>query len=427
MGVTHATALVVGTIIGASIFVQPSEITGRVPDPAAIYAVWAVCGVLTLFGALVSAELASAFPRSGGVYVYLREAYSPLLGFLWGWAMFWTMHSGIVAAIAVVAARYLGVFVPLDETGLLGVAVGIIWVLTAVNVLGVRHGSRLQTAFTLGKVLAVAAIVVLAFAFGGGAHATALAAPPPETRFGTGDFALAMVAGLFAFGGWHMVTYNAEETRDPERTIPRALVVGTLVVTASYILLNAAYLYLLPLDRVASSHRIAADAADAVFGRGGEAFMSGLVVFSTVGALTGIILAGPRVYFAMARDRLLFRSLAAVHPRYGTPHRALLLQAGWSSVLVLTDTYRVLFTRVIYTEWIFFALMALGLVRLRRAGMRAPYRVWGGPLIPGVFAAAALAIVANQVAREPAESLTGLGLVALGVPVYLIWARSLSE
>ncbi|NIP79115.1 MAG: APC family permease, partial [Gemmatimonadetes bacterium] len=194
--------------------------------------------------------------------------------------------------------------------------------------------------------------------------------------FTLGDFALALVAGLFAFGGWHMVTYNAEETLDPERTIPRALVVGTLVVTACYILLNAVYLYVLPLETVAASDRVAADAADAVLGRGGGMIMSALVVFSTFGALSGIILAGPRVYYAMARDGLLFRWLGEVHPRYRTPHRAIVLQAVWASVLVSTGTYRALFTRVIYTEWIFFGLMAVGLILLRRGpGPTPPYQV----------------------------------------------------
>ena len=427
IGLPHATALVVGTIIGASIFVQPSEITGRIPTPLGIYAVWAASGVLTLFGALVCAELASAFPRSGGVYVYLKEAYGPALGFLWGWAMFWTMHSGIIAAIAVVCARYVGYFVVLGDVGQRGVAVAVILLLSGVNYLGVRHGSVLQTAITAGKLVAIAAIIVVGFALGGDAHAAAVAAAPPasaDVMPGAGDFALAMVAGLFAFGGWHMVTYNAEETRDPERTIPLALIAGTLLVTACYVLLNAVYLHVLPLDTVARSDRVAADAADAVLGRGGGALMSGLVVVSTVGALSGIILAGPRVYYAMARDGLLFRWLGGVHPVHRTPHRAIALQAMWSCVLVLTGSYRALFTRVIYTEWIFFGLMAIGLLLLRRRGAeRPPYEVWGYPAIPIVFALSAFAIVANQVATQPVESLSGLGLVLAGLPIYLLWAR----
>jgi APA family basic amino acid/polyamine antiporter len=421
----HATAMVVGTIIGASIFVQPSEITGRVPTPGGIYLVWLLSGVLTLFGALVTAELASALPESGGVYAFLREAFGPWLGFLWGWAMFWTMHSGIIAAIAMVFGRYVGFFLPLGETGVRAVAVAAIVLLSGVNYVGVRHGTVLQTAFTAGKLVAVLAIIALGFSFGGVAHQAAVASADEWVRpWGMGDFGMAMVAGLFAFGGWHMVTYNAEETADPRRTIPRALVVGTLLVTACYIALNAVYLWVLPLDVVAGSVRVAADAADAVFGRGGGAAMSGLVVFSTFGAVSGIVLAGPRVYYAMARDGLLFSWAAEVHPRYHTPHRAILLQGGWSCVLVVTGTYRALFTRVVYTEWIFFGLMAIGLILLRRRqDMIRGYEVFGYPWVPLVFAISAFSIVAYQVLADTGSSLSGLGLVLLGLPVYHFWAR----
>jgi APA family basic amino acid/polyamine antiporter len=362
------------------------------------------------------------------VYVYLREAFSPSLGFLWGWAMFWTMHSGIIAAVAMICARYVGFFVELGDAGVRAVAIVVIVVLSAVNYRGVRQGSLLQTAITGGKLLAIGAVLILGFALGGPAHEVAVvanaAAVDSDASFGPGDFAIALVAGLFAFGGWHMVTYNAEETIEPRTTIPRALVVGTLIVTVCYILLNAVYFHVLPMETVASSDRVAADAADAVLGRGGGAMMSALVVFSTFGALSGIILAGPRVYFAMARDGLLFEWLGGVHERYRTPHRAIAVQALWSSVLVLTGTYRALFTRVIYTEWIFFGLMALGLivVRRRRGGPGA-YSMPGYPFVPVVFALSAFAIVANQVMRSPVDSAMGLGLVVAGLPVYALWTR----
>jgi APA family basic amino acid/polyamine antiporter len=204
-------------------------------------------------------------------------------------------------------------------------------------------------------------------------------------------------------------------------------VIGVVIVTLCYVALNAAYLYVLPIDRVAVSTRIAADAADVLVGRSGAAAMSALVVFSTFGALNGIILTGPRVYFAMARDGLLFRWVAGIHPRFDTPHRAIVLQAVWSSVLVATGTYRQLFTRVIYTEWIFFALMAVGLVLLRRRpGYSPDYRTWGYPFVPAAFAIASLVIVANQIATDPMESASGLLLVAAGLPVYAIWLRGRS-
>ena len=235
-----------------------------------------------------------------------------------------------------------------------------------------------------------------------------------------------MVAGLFAFGGWHMVTYAAEETRDPERTIPRALVVGVLIVTACYVALNAAYFHVLAPDKIAASTRVAADAADAVLGHGGAALMSTIIVaLSTFGALNGVILSGPRAYLAMARDGLLVRWAAAIHPRFRTPHRAIVLQGAWAIVLVSTGTYRALFTRVVYTEWIFFALMAFGLMRLRRRASYAPaYRVWGYPIVPIVFIVCSAYIVINQILHDVNESLIGLLLVLAGLPIYYIWLRN---
>ncbi len=422
LGFIRACAMVIGIIIGASIFVQPSVVTRYVPSVAGAFGAWAVAGALTLVGALVCAELASAFPRSGGVYVFLTEAYSPAVGFLWGWAMLWSMHSGIVAAIAVVLGRYAGYFIPLGSAGTRAVAIVAILLLSAVNYRGVRQGSAVQTALTAAKVGAVVAIVVVGFALG-----THAAAPPPAAAPAAATplrgFALAVGAGLFAFGGWHMVTYAAGETVAPERTIPRALVVGVLAVTACYIALNGVYFHLLPLQTVVSSTRVAADAADAVLGRGGGAVMAGVVVLSTLGALNGVILTGPRVYHAMAADGLLFRWLGEVHPAYRTPHRAILLQALWSCVLVATGSYESLFAQVVYTEWIFFALMALGIFLLRRRpGYAPPFRAWGFPVAPALFILASAAIVVNQVASASAASLPGLVLLALGLPVY--YARS---
>jgi len=413
--------MVVGIIIGASIFVQPAEIARLVPWIPAVFVVWIAAGLLTFFGALCCAELASAFPHAGGVYVFLKETYSPAVGFLWGWAMFWSMHSGIIAAIAVVFARYVGYFIPLGDTGTRLVAIAAILLLSGVNYLGVKQGSTLQTIFTIGKVIAIVAILVLVVALG--SPGTATNQLVAGQGISIGNLALAIGAGLFAFGGWHMVTYTAEETRNPQRTIPLALVIGVLTVTACYLALNAAYFYSLPLERVASSTRVAADAAEAVIGRRGGATISAVVIFSTFGAVSGVILVGPRVYFAMARDGLLFRWAAAVHPRFQTPHRAIVLQGVWASVLVATGTYRAIFTRVIYTEWIFFGLMVAGLFVLRRRTDYAPaVRVWGYPLLPAVFVLVAFFIVANQIVSAPRDSIIGLGIVAIGWPVYHFWA-----
>src|SRR3712207_3732845 len=304
--------MVVGTIIGASIFVQPSVISGEVPTAGGMLLVWAAAGALTLIGALVTAELASAFPRVGGVYVFLSEAFSPLAGFLWCWAMFWSMHTGIIAALSMIFARYVAHFLPLGDGALRLVAVAAIVVLSALNYVSVRQGSAVQTAFTVVKVGAIAGVIALGAAYALGALAPA--APPTPTATGElaravvpswGAFVTALVAALFAYGGWHMVTYVAGETVDPARTIPRALVVGTLVVTACYVGVNAAYVAVLPLETVVSSPRVAADFADAVLGAGGAALLSALVIVSTLGSLTGIILAGPRAYLAAAEDGVL--------------------------------------------------------------------------------------------------------------------------
>jgi APA family basic amino acid/polyamine antiporter len=282
-----------------------------------------------------------------------------------------------------------------------------------------------QTTFTILKVAAVVAIIVAAFVLR--PVDPCAVGCQPSASLTAGKFPLAVVAGLFAFGGWHMVTYAAEETRNPERTIPRALVVGVSIVTVCYIALNAAYFHVLRPDQIASSTRVAADAADAVLGHGGAALMSAIVVVSTFGALNGVILSGPRAYLAMARDRLLVRWAAEIHPRYRTPHRAILLQGAWAILLVSTGTYRALFTRVVYTEWIFFALMAAGLMRLRsRPGYKPAYRVWGYPVIPVIFIVSSAYIVINQVVTDGVNAWTGLLMVAAGWPVYVLFVRKAS-
>ena len=413
--------MVAGTIIGASIFVQPSEIARHLDTPAAIMTAWLACGVLTLFGAFVCAELASAFPQTGGMYVFLRETFSPVAGFLWGWAMFWSVHSGIIAVIAMVFGRYASLFLPehlQTDVSIRLLAIAVITGLSALNYFGVKSSSRVQTALTMFKVGAIAVLVVAGFAL-------APARGPELTTFvagaGVTPFVLAMVAGLFAYGGWHMVTYTAGETTMPAKNIPAALVIGVGIVTACYVLLNLVYLRVLPLDAVRASTRIAADAADVMFGRGGAMLLSVLVIVSTVGSLTGIILTGPRMYFSMAEDGLAPRALAYVHPAYRTPAVAIVAQGAWACVLAWTGVYRQLFTRVVYTEWLFFALMALGLFLLRRRPDYQPaYRTWGYPVVPIVFSAASLFIVVHQLIADPREALFGLALVGIGLPVYYL-------
>jgi APA family basic amino acid/polyamine antiporter len=409
MGLVRATAMVVGIIIGASIFVQPSEVSRHVSTIGAMFGVWTAAGVLSIAGALVSASLAAAFPKTGGVYIYLKETISPAVGFLWVWAMFWSAHTGIIAAIAMVLARYLSVLAPLNDAGITLVAIGCIVLLSAINYAGVRAGSTVQTAFTIAKMAAIAAILVAVAVLAGPRPEAGVAASAPG---GPREFLLGISAGLFAFGGWHQVTYAAGETHRAEKTIPRALLVGMAIVTISYLSLNAAYLRVLPLSTVLHSQHIAADAAAVLAGPRAAALVAILVIVSAFGGLSGTVLAGPRVYYALAREGYAWRALGQAHPRFQTPHIAIVAQGVWACALVATGTYRTLFTRVVYTEFLFFALMAIGLMRFEK-------RLTIAPLL---FLLGCAVVVANQLAADPREAAIGLLLVAAGLPVYYLFA-----
>src|SRR5271154_2873804 len=411
MGLLRATAMVVGIIIGASIFVQPSEVSRHVSTIPAMFGVWSAAGIMSIAGALVSASLAAAFPQTGGIYVYLKETISPATGFLWGWAMFWSAHSGIIAAIAMVFARYVGVLVPLSDNEMRGVAIACIVLISTINYFGVRAGSTLQTGFTIAKLAAIAAILI----------AVVVMAPPQvhseaavNGPHGVREFLLAISAGLFAFGGWHQVTYAAGETYDPEKTIPRALLIGMVMVTVCYLSLNAAYLHVLPLNTVLNSQHVAADAASVLVGPRAAAMVAALVVVSAFGGLSGTILQGPRVYYAIAQDGLAWRAMGTAHPRFQTPHVAIVSQAILASALVATGTYRALFTRVVYTEFLFFGLMTIGLVRLQKR--------WTFAAL--LFLLGCAAVVSNQLYADWKESATGLLLVAAGLPVFYFLKRS---
>ena len=336
--------------------------------------------------------------------------------------MFWSAHTGIIAAIAVILARYLAYFFPAGEVTIRLLAIAAISLLSVVNYIGVKLGSAVQLALTVLKVAALVLLVVLLFSFGAAAH-QALPIQSPPGQISITAYGLAIAAGLFAFGGWHMVTYSAGETQDPERTLPRALLWGTLIVTACYMLINAAYQYVLPLSEVARSAHVAADASERVLGPRGGSAIAALVVLSALGGLNGIILAGPRVYYAMAQDGLIFGWMGAVHPRRQTPYLAIVAQGIWAAVLVATNSYRALFTRVVYTEWFCFALLAAGLFVLRSRGHRPRVLTRGYFLIAGAFIVSSLAIAVNQCMANPRDSAIGVGLILLGLPVYFFRNR----
>jgi APA family basic amino acid/polyamine antiporter len=422
MGLTAATAMVVGIIVGAFIFVQPSEMIRLVPDGRGVILAWLVSGLLTLCAALVCAELSWLFPETGGVYVFLKRIYSPALAFLWGWGMFWEMHAGILAAIAVVLARYAGYFFGLTDPGIRVLAIAAILFVSFIQYLGVKPGSAVQVTLTAAKLGAIAVMCALLFLLGATAHHAlpASAGQPILLR----SFGLAVAAGLFAFGGWHMTTYSAGETLNPERTIPRALMIGVLIVTACYTLLNAAYLYVMPLSDVATSTRVAADAMSRVLGPLGSKAITVVIIISALGALNGIALAGPRVYYAMAQDGLAFRWMAALHPKRQTPYLAIAAQAAWACVLAATNSYRALFTRVIYTEWLFFALLAAGIFVLHRRGRYTPkFLAFAYPALPAISLLTSAAIAGNQIWAAPRDSFFGLGLLLSGLPIYFVWSH----
>ena len=422
MGLAAAASMVVGIIVGVSIFVQPSEVTRLAANQRGAMLVWLAAGVLTLCVALVCAELAWLFPETGGVYVFLKRIYSPALGFLWGWSMFWVAHTGILAAIAVVLARYAAAFFGLGELGVRMLAVAAILLVSIVQYLGVKLGSAVQVALTAAKLAAIAVICVLVFALGGATHRALpaeAAHPVAMTNFG-----LAVAAGLFSFGGFHMLTYTAGEVRDPQRTIPRALVFGVLIVTACYALLNAAYLYVMPISAVAQSTRVATDAVSRVLGPQSSAAITLVIILSALGSLNGIALAGPRVYYAMAHDGLAFRWLGALHSTRRTPHLAIAAQAFWACVLAATNSYRALFTRVVYTEWLFFALLAAAIFVLRRRGEYQPkFLRLAYPALPAIALISSAAVALNQIWATPRDSALGLGLILLGLPIYFVWSH----
>jgi APA family basic amino acid/polyamine antiporter len=422
IGFLGATAIVVGTIIGSGIFLVPHNVAQQVGSVRSLMLVWIVGGVLSLAGALSLAELGTAMPEAGGIYIYLREAYGKLFAFLYGWGMLLVMNSGSIATLAVAFGIYSSTFLPLTplEQKLLGSF--IIALLTVINILGVRKSAAVQTIFTIAK-LAGLAIIMGAALFA--THVTPLQSsqplPTPHTTFSS--FGVALIGVLWACEGWHMLSFNAGEVKDPARVLPRSYSLGTLLVVAVYLGANLAYLTVLPLPALAEYQRVAAKAMELLAGPRGATFVSALILCSIFGALNGNVLGGTRVYFAMARDGVFFSSVGRVHPRYETPALAILIQGVWAVVLAVSGSFEQLFTYVITSAWLFYgtATLAVLILRRRKPTLERPYKVWGYPVVPVVFTLAAFTIIGNAFVRKPGESFIGLGLVLLGIPIYFGW------
>ena len=426
IGALGSTAIVVGTIIGSGIFLVPHDIAQHLGSIRSVLLVWIVGAVLSLAGALSLAELGAAMPEAGGIYVYLREAYGRLFAFLYGWAMLLVITSGSVATLAVAFGIYGATFVPLTPLEQKCVAASVIGVLTLINYIGVRKAAAVQTIFTAAKLAGLATIMGYAL-LSSGANTVVPAPPrlPAETTWSS--FGVALISVLWAYEGWHMLSFNAGEVRNPARVLPRGYLVGTLIVVAVYLGANLAYLRVFPLAVLADDRyqRVAAKTMEALAGPRGATFVSALILCSIFGAINGNVLGGPRAYFAMAQDGVFFASVGRVHPRFATPAHAILIQGVWSIVLAASGSFEQLYTYVIFTGWIFYgaATLAVIVLRRKRPELERPYRVWGYPLLPVALSLAALAIVANTLMRSSKEALMGVGLVLAGVPIYFLWTR----
>jgi basic amino acid/polyamine antiporter, APA family len=424
LGVWSTAAILIGVTIGSGIFRVPAVAAAETGALGATYLLWVVGGLVALFGALTIAELAAMYPRAGGIYVFLREAYGPEAAFLFGWTRLLVIQPAVIGAIALICAAYVTTFVPLSDGQVRLLAAGIIVLLAATSYRSTTWGARVQNLSTVAKVLALLLLAGAVFAFGdpgAGAFAGTLDLTPATWS----GFGIALLAVMWTYDGWVDATYVAEEVRDPGRTLPRALAGGVLTVIAVYLLINTAYLLALPLDEMAASELVAADAAMKVFGPVGASLVAALVILSTFGALNGVTLTGPRVFFALARDGLFFRPVAAVHPVFGTPHVAIALAAGLGIAYVSVRTFEQLAEAFVLGIWPFYVLcvIAVFLLRRRRPDAPRPYLTWGYPWVPGLFLVASVGMLGNALVRQPLSTLLGFAIILSGVPVYRIWTR----
>jgi APA family basic amino acid/polyamine antiporter len=440
LGVWDAVLVTIGSVLGTGIFLTTSDVARALPHAGLILLAWVAGGLLTLAGALTYAELGVLFPRAGGQYHYLKEAYGPLWGFLFGWTCFLVIMCGGIAALAVGFGEYLGFFLPFFSTGheLFRLPLGpVTWAvnggqlagalaiafLTGVNCVGLREGARLQNVVTLVKIGSIVGLAL--FGLLGPAPARPdFTAPLPGGGL-LAAFGVAMIAVLWSYDGWYGFTPLAGEARDPQRTIPRGLIGGTAVIMVLYVLMNLLYVRVLPVDRMSETGRIGVAAAAVLFGPWGARVISAAVVVSTFGCLSSTILYAARIYLPMAQDGLFFRSLAGVHPRHLVPTACLLAQGGWAIALTFSGTYEQLYTYVVFALFVFHAATGAAVIVLRRTRPDAPrpYRTWGYPWVPLLFIAWSLVFVANTLVNKPVESGVGLALIALGVPAYLGWRR----
>jgi len=441
LNLLDATFLVIGAVVGSGIFMTTGFIAEYLPSPGLILIVWLIGGFIALSGALSFAELGTMYPQAGGQYVYLREAYGPWAGFLYGWGFFWVIECGGIAALAVGFGEYFGYFFPFLSTktyllklSVLGlnyslsagqlVAVASIIILSAINYFGIKSGITVQNIFTFLRIAAVAVLVALGLSIGKKSGLMNLNQIfTGEAAFNFKLFGLALIAVLWTYDGWYSVNCTAEEVKKPARNIPLGLILGTLSVTLIYILVNIVYILALPVEKMKGVARIGELASTQLFGPTATLFIAGTIMISIFGCLSATVLYGPRVYFAMAEDKSFFQSMAFIHPRYRVPTKAILWQAVWSSLLCLTGTYQALFEYVVFALVIFFAATGLAVVILRykQPHAKRPYKAWGYPFIPLLFVLINLGVFFNTIMAQPLQSLVGLIILLIGIPAFLYW------
>ena len=444
LGLYGATSVVVGTMIGTSIFLVPSIMLRHVGRPTVVIGVWIFAGILSLSGALGYAELGGAIPETGGEYVYLRRAYGRMTGFVYGWTQFVVAKSASVAAIATAFMLYLTYFFPgltsdiwtwqdsiagrtltLRLTGLQLGATLMVLLVSGLNVLGVRRSGAVQTVFTFSKLGVLAVLIVLGLVLGHGSFSHFYQSVPHDAResfiAGAG---VATVSALWAYDGWNNLSMVSGEVENPQRNMPRAIVLGTLLVAVVYILANVAYFYVLAPSDAAGTQTIAADAARRFLGGAGGTFVAIGVLISTFATLNGSTLAGSRIPYALACDGLFPQAVRRVNQRFRTPEVSIGLQACIAGVFALTGQYEALFTKVIFAEFLFYALVTAGIIVLRRRepDLARPYKTLGYPIVPIIFIVLSLLFLANTFRERRTDSLWGLGLVGSGIPAYYLWS-----
>ena len=420
LGLWDGVSVVVGTVIGSGIFLVPNSIAKQLPAFCEVAFVWIIGGLLTVFGALALGELGAAFPEAGGLYVYLREAYGKLVGFLYGWGLLTLIQSGSIATLGVAFRIYLAQIVKLTTSQGKVAGVFCILFLTTVNLFGVRTGKHVQNLFTLAKVGGLVFMTGLLLFFGHARHVAISFWPASSEKFHLASFGIALIAVLWAYEGWHVVSFTASEFKRPQHDLPRSLVFGTLIIGGIYFVANVGYYCVLTPGQIERTQRVAATAVTDAAGETSALFITGLIIVSIVGAMNGMILTGPRVYYAMAQEGLFFRSFASIQPGSHAPILAILIQGIWAACLTLLGTFQELFTYVIFTAWMFYSLAVAAVIvlRIRRPAIARPFRVPLYPWLIALFTFAGVVVTVSAVISSPLHALYGIGLILIGLPVY---------